>query len=92
MINSVKILSTKFDGASKQWTVNISTPVGDQTVVSKHLVQATGIGSQKPFVPAIASKDLFSGVSIHSTRYKNAKELAEQGAKVSCDFPSHFTV
>lgn len=92
MINSIKILSTNFDGASKQWTVNISTPAGNHTVVSKHLVQATGIGSQKPFVPAIANIELFSGVSIHSTRYKNAKELAQQGVKVSCDSPSHFTV
>lgn len=84
MINSAKILSTRFDGASKQWTVNFSTPAGEHTVVSKHLVQATGIGSQKPHVPAIADEELFGGISIHSSGYKNGKELAEKGVKVSC--------
>lgn len=84
MINSVKILSTRFDKASKQWTVNFSTPAGEHTVVSKHLVQATGIGSQKPYVPAIADEELFGGVSIHSSQYKNGKEIAEKGVKVSC--------
>lgn len=87
MINSAKILSTHYDGASKQWTVNFATPAGDQTVVCKHLVQATGFGSQKPFLPAIAHRDTFGGVSIHSAEYRNGKELAGQGVKVSCYFP-----
>ncbi|KKY36778.1 putative flavoprotein involved in k+ transport [Diaporthe ampelina] len=81
VINSAKILSTSFDAASKQWTVSLSTPAGEHTVVSKHLVQATGIGSQKPFVPAIADEGQFGGVSIHSTRYKNGKEMVAQGVK-----------
>lgn len=83
MINSTKILSTKFDGMSKRWIVNFSTPAGEHTVVSKHLVQATGIGSQKPYVPAMQNEELFSGISIHSARYKNGKEMVKKGAKVS---------
>lgn len=92
MINSVKILSTTFDGASKQWTVNFSTPGGEHTVVSKHLVQATGIGSQKPHVPAMANEDLFGGVNIHSSRYKNGKELADRGVKVSSYLASNNSI
>lgn len=82
MVNSVKILSTRFDGASKLWTVSFSTPNGEHTVMSKHLVQATGIGSQMPNIPAIANQELFGGVNIHSSRYRNAKEMAQQGVKV----------
>lgn len=87
MINSAKILSTRFDGASKLWTVRFSTPTGERTVVSKHLVQATGIGSQMPYIPAIANKESFGGVDIHSSRYKNAKEMVEEEIKVSCYIP-----
>lgn len=76
------ILSTKFDAKSQRWVVNFSTPAGEHTVVSKHLVQATGIGSQEPHVPAMEDEGLFSGVSIHSSRYTNGKEMAEKGAKV----------
>lgn len=83
MVNSVKILSTRFDEASKLWTVSFSTPTGEHTVISKHLVQATGIGSQMPYIPAIANEKLFRGVNIHSSRYKNGKELAQQEVKVS---------
>lgn len=88
MVNSAKILSTRFDGASKLWTVSFSTPNGEHTVMSKHLVQATGIGSQMPHIPAIANKETFGGVNIHSSGYKNAKEMAQQGVKVSCYIPS----
>lgn len=88
MINSARILSTSFDGATKQWTVKFSTAAGEHTVISKHLVQATGFGSQKPFVPAIANRELFGGLSIHSNEYKSGKELAERGVKVSCYPPA----
>lgn len=88
MVNSAKISSTRFDGASKRWTVKFSTPTGEHTVISKHLVQATGIGSQMPYIPAIANKEIFGGVNIHSSRHKNAKEMAQQGVKVSCYNPT----
>lgn len=88
MVNWAKISSTRFDGAFKLWTVKFSTPTGEHTVISKHLVQATGIGSQMPHIPAIANQELFGGINIHSSRYKNAKELAQQGVKVSCYIPS----
>lgn len=88
MINSAKIISTNFDGATKQWTVRFSTPAGEHTVISKHLVQATGFGSQKAFVPVIAKEELFGGVIIHSNEYKSGKELAERGVKVSRRLPA----
>lgn len=83
IICSAKILSTKSDESSKRWTVRFSTPVGEHTVVCRHLVQATGIGSQKLYVPATAHEELFSGISIHSSQYTNGKKLVERGVKVS---------
>ncbi|KAF9641523.1 putative flavin-containing monooxygenase protein [Lasiodiplodia theobromae] len=81
IINSAKIVSAKYDQSTQQWTVKFETPAGLRTAVSKHLVQATGIGSQKPYVPPMADQDKYKGISIHSAQFKNGKELADKGAK-----------
>lgn len=57
-------------------------PAGQRTAVSKHLVLATGIGSQKPNMPQIADRGLYQGISVHSAQYQNAKQLVEKGVKV----------
>lgn len=82
VVNSAKIQSTVYDPSSKRWKVALQTPAGLRSVVSKHLVLATGVGSQKPNLPQIKNEGLYKGVSIHSTGYKNAKELKEKGVKV----------
>lgn len=82
MINSAHIHSAKFDESHKRWTINLETPDGKRTVLSKHLVQATGIGSQIPHIPSIAGRDLFQGFSIHSASYSNAnKDIKDKGLK-----------
>ena len=83
VLTSVKIVSTVYDKLTKRWTVKMNTPAADFTVTAKHLVQATGIVSQKPHVPAISDKHLFRGLSIHSSEYKNGQTLVDQGVKVS---------
>ena len=89
VITSAKIKSTQYDDSTKRWTVRLETPAGEHRVVSKHLVQATGIGSQKPYIPSIPDSHLYKGISIHSASYKNAKELKEKGAKVNLPPDSH---
>lgn len=86
MIMSAKILHTQYDTKAKRWTVKVQTPSCETMVVCKHLVQATGFGSQKPYMPPMQNVDLYKGVSIHSNGYKTAKELVEKGVKVS--FPA----
>ncbi|KAI3399133.1 hypothetical protein diail_7712 [Diaporthe ilicicola] len=82
MINSARTLSAKFDESHKRWTTDVETPDGKRTVLSKHLVQATGIGSQIPNIPSIADRDLFTGVSIHSANYTSAtKDIKDKGLK-----------
>ncbi|KAL1629247.1 hypothetical protein SLS56_005470 [Neofusicoccum ribis] len=81
IITSAKIQSTVYDQSARRWTVMFQTPAGHRTAVSKHLVQATGIGSQKIYLPPIADDHLYKGISLHSAHYKNAQELKEKGAK-----------
>jgi cation diffusion facilitator CzcD-associated flavoprotein CzcO len=82
MITSAKILSTVFDQTAKQWVIKFQTPTGQHTAVSRHLIQATGIGSRKPYIPPMANEDLFRGIIVHSAQYRSAAELQKQGAKV----------
>ncbi|KAL0261575.1 hypothetical protein SLS55_003005 [Diplodia seriata] len=81
VITSTQIKSTLYDQSSQRWTITFQTPAGQRTAVSKHLVQATGIGSQKPYLPPIADRHLYKGISLHSAQYKSAAKLKEQGVK-----------
>ncbi|PYI09585.1 monooxygenase [Aspergillus sclerotiicarbonarius CBS 121057] len=80
-IHSVQVQWTEYDEVTKKWSITFKTPAGQRKAVSKHLVLATGIGSQKPHMPQMADPHLYKGVSLHSADYKNAKLLREQGAK-----------
>lgn len=88
MINSAQIKSTEYDQKIKKWTVTFQTPSGQWQATSEQFVMATGIGSQKPKVPQIADRDLYTGISIHSTEYKSATLLKEKGVKVRISTPS----
>lgn len=82
MITSSQIQSTQYDQATRRWTVKLKTPSGLRTVRSKHLVQATGLASQKPRLPDIAGKEIYKGISLHSREYKNPEvSLQNKGAK-----------
>ncbi|OHE97143.1 hypothetical protein CORC01_07584 [Colletotrichum orchidophilum] len=81
IINSVKIKSTTYDQVNKVYTVTFMTPTGPRVAVAKHIVQATGIGSQKPHMPLMSDPQLYKGVSLHSTAYRSAKDLKMLGVK-----------
>ncbi|GKZ49685.1 hypothetical protein AbraIFM66951_002256 [Aspergillus brasiliensis] len=80
-IHSAKVQSTEYDEVAQRWHVTFQSPAGQRKVTAKQLVMATGIGSQKPNMPQIANPDIYKGISVHSTEYKNANLLREQGAK-----------
>lgn len=82
ILNSSTVEASSFDQPRGIWSVRIRTPYGVKTVVAKHLVQSTGIGCQKPYIPNIPGKESYRGISIHSEKYKNPKQLIDQGAKV----------
>ena len=83
MVTSAQIHSTQYDSLTMRWTIKFKTPAGQCTAVAKHLVLATGIGSQRLNMPRITNSHLYQGISLHSAWYKNANELAAKGAKVS---------
>lgn len=82
MITSAQVLSTEYDTATTRWIVELQTPAGQRKIVSKHIVMATGIGSQKINLPSIADNHLYTGTSLHSAHFKNAEQLKEKGVKV----------
>ena len=73
---STKVLSATY--ADGRWTIKVDTPTGKQTIVAKQFVQATGISSQKPYVPTVPDEG-YKGVNIHSSRYQNPAALKAQG-------------
>ncbi|PNP61040.1 hypothetical protein FNYG_14128 [Fusarium nygamai] len=81
VITSTTIKSTVYDKANEKWTIDLQTPAGVVTVAAKQLVQATGVSSQKPYVPTIANAEIYKGINIHSSDYKNGRELVKQGVK-----------
>ncbi|KAK0120504.1 hypothetical protein ONS96_010712 [Cadophora gregata f. sp. sojae] len=63
----------------ERWSVRFKTPAGIYTINTHHLVQATGIGSQRPNMPIIKDAHIYPGIKIHSKQYKNANQLRDQG-------------
>lgn len=93
MITSAKIKSTVYDRSSKRWTIKFQTPDGQRTAIAKHIVQATGISSQIPYIPTMPDSQLYKGLSIHSEFFKSGNELKAKGVKVSpigVPIPSQF--
>lgn len=82
MITSAHIQSTQYDQSAKRWIIKYETSAGQGMAISKHLVLATGFGSQQYNIPQIADSQLYQGVNMHSAQYQDGKQLAEQ-AKVS---------
>ncbi|CAD0083617.1 unnamed protein product [Aureobasidium vineae] len=83
VVNSVTITNTTTSGDGR-WEIAFQTPEGTYTAIARHLVQATGIGSQVPHAPSIPEQQAYNGIAIHSSQYKNADKLKEQGAKSVC--------
>lgn len=83
VINSIEITKTTV-GEDGRWRVEFDAPYGARTAVAKHLVQATGIGSQIPHIPSIPEPQAYNGIAIHSSQYKNPGVLKNQGVKSVC--------
>ncbi|CAF3616981.1 unnamed protein product [Fusarium graminearum] len=81
VITSAKIQSTTYNKLTNQWKIKVETPTKIITVIAKHVVQAAGIGSQKPHVPILANAHDYKGIAIHSSDYRNGQRLVNQGVK-----------
>lgn len=76
------VQSTRLDTRTGQWTLVLST-AGEKarTVVAKHLVQATGLGSQVPNKPKLDVDASYAGLDLHSVAFTNAKDLHARGVR-----------
>ncbi|KAK6007430.1 hypothetical protein QM012_004244 [Aureobasidium pullulans] len=84
IINSAEIVKTT-RGEDGQWQIKFKTAdKSEVTVTARHLVQATGIGSQKPYLPPTTNQKAYKGTSLHSSDFKNAEKLKAQGIKSVC--------
>ncbi|KAJ5935764.1 hypothetical protein N7466_005311 [Penicillium verhagenii] len=79
LLSSSTIEASSFNDSTDTWRFKIRTPWGLKTVTSKHVVQATGVGCTKPYIPQLPGS--YDGVSIHSSQYKNPLELKKLGVK-----------
>ena len=84
VISSAVIQSTIYNPSEKKWTVKLKTANGKatKTIISKHFVQATGLGSGRPHIPPMKGEHLYRDFNLHSTQYCNAQLLEDQGVKV----------
>ncbi|KAF2871931.1 hypothetical protein BDV95DRAFT_606500 [Massariosphaeria phaeospora] len=83
IILSAAVQSSFYRLSEKKWTVRFKSLGNSETrtIVSKHLVQATGLGSGKPYLPPMEDTHVYQGFSVHSAEYRNAKILAERGVE-----------
>ncbi|KAJ5730941.1 uncharacterized protein N7483_005449 [Penicillium malachiteum] len=79
LLNSSTVEGSSFNESKGTWHFKIRTPWGPKTVVSRHLIQATGLVAGNLFLPKIPGQ--YNGISIHSTKYKNPQVLSETGVK-----------
>ncbi|SCO54174.1 probable flavoprotein involved in K+ transport [Fusarium fujikuroi] len=81
IVTESSIQWTAYDSASEKWKIRIRTPRGEMTATARHLVQATGVASQKPYLPLADDAKIYKGFSLHSSTYKNPAQLQEKGIK-----------
>ncbi|KAH7026715.1 uncharacterized protein B0I36DRAFT_424358 [Microdochium trichocladiopsis] len=81
VITSARVSHTEYNQVTKEWTVAFSTPGREKKATAKHLVLATGVGSQVPYMPVIADRELYKGQSLHANEFRNGDKLKEQGVK-----------
>lgn len=84
VITGANVVHGHYNTAIKQWAVKfqLGSSGKTQTVTCKELVQATGLVPEQANLPVIKDAELYRGKSLHSSQFRNAKLLAEQGARV----------
>lgn len=74
-------VSASFDNSSSKWTVKVDRKGELITLTPNHLVLATGV-SGFPNVPELPGKDVFSGVSWHSSQHRDSDSFKGKNAVV----------
>ncbi|TDZ15099.1 putative indole-3-pyruvate monooxygenase YUCCA10 [Colletotrichum orbiculare MAFF 240422] len=81
ILHAAHVTSTKYDKEGGKWVATVAEENRERVITSRCVVLATGAGFSGANVPDIPGRELFKGISIHSTQFKNAEELVQTGAK-----------
>ncbi|KAM7193866.1 hypothetical protein V8F33_007552 [Rhypophila sp. PSN 637] len=88
IITSAHIRSTVYNPSAERWEVTFTigpssgnSPPKVLVAVARHLVQATGVASQKPYTPSLPDANLYRGRSLYSALYSNPSASLPAGAK-----------
>lgn len=83
ILHQTTVAATQYNNENGRWMLKLLCENAERTLSCKHLVLATGAGYQEAYMPEIPGIEHYVGINIHSTDYKNARQLAKRGAKVS---------
>ncbi|KAL6822016.1 hypothetical protein J3E69DRAFT_357103 [Trichoderma sp. SZMC 28015] len=70
---STTLVSGSWDKDQRLYTLTIKKNGIISKITAKHVVFATGAGSQVPLIPEWPDKDKFNGIIMHSQNYKSAE-------------------
>ncbi|KAF5636969.1 dimethylaniline monooxygenase (n-oxide forming) [Fusarium tjaetaba] len=75
---STNVKSGSWDEASRAYTLDVVKEGRPMQISTRHVVIATGAGSQTPVLPTISNREAFKGVVLHSADYSTAQAWAEK--------------
>ncbi|TDO32992.1 putative flavoprotein involved in K+ transport [Paractinoplanes brasiliensis] len=78
---SAEMTGSSYDEATGRWTLRVSRPGGERVLHPRDVILATGAAGE-PNVPDVPGRDLFQGVSYHSSRHDDASRWAGRKAVV----------
>ncbi|KAL9560680.1 hypothetical protein ACKAV7_015171 [Fusarium commune] len=73
---STNVTSGSWNEDTRTYTLDIVKEGRLMQISTRHVVIATGAGSQTPVFPNISNKDSFKGILLHSADYSNAQAWA----------------
>ncbi|KIW17548.1 hypothetical protein PV08_04742 [Exophiala spinifera] len=71
---STTVDSGSWDNQTQTYTLNIRRAGVESKVTAKHVVIATGAGSQTPVMPVLPNREKYRGLVLHSADYVSASE------------------
>ncbi|KZL72461.1 flavin-containing monooxygenase [Colletotrichum tofieldiae] len=82
VLHGTTVAATTYNPAIQSWSVELKTGQRRRYLSCKCLVLATGAGfSGAAPIPDLPGQEQFKGLNLHSVNFRNAKELAANGAK-----------
>jgi cation diffusion facilitator CzcD-associated flavoprotein CzcO len=84
VLHRARVERTEQDENTGFWELTVKQQENTIHVTCKQLVLATGVGFAGTPKLELASQEHYKGTILHSTQFKNADHLVEQGIKVGC--------